>query len=127
MLAEFILVLALSGAWPGAVGLETCPFPETLLACRVRHAKTGELIRSSQAIREFKRCTGYPKGRPGYVIDHIFPLACGGCDDPSNMIWQTRANSRLKDKWERKRPNCVPWTGEPEATRGDSNDQEASK
>jgi hypothetical protein len=46
--------------------------------------------------------TGYPHGRPGYVIDHIVPLACGGADAPSNMQWQTVAAAKAKDKWERK-------------------------
>lgn len=45
--------------------------------------------------------TGYPHGRPGYVIDHIIPLANGGRDDPSNMQWQTKADAKAKDKWER--------------------------
>ena len=39
---------------------------------------------------------------PGYVIDHIKPLTCDGADDPSNMQWQTKAESKAKDKWERK-------------------------
>jgi len=39
---------------------------------------------------------------PGYVIDHIKPLACNGADDPSNMQWQTEAEGKAKDKWERK-------------------------
>jgi hypothetical protein len=39
---------------------------------------------------------------PGYVIDHVTPLACGGADDPSNMQWQTTAEGRAKDKWERR-------------------------
>jgi hypothetical protein len=38
----------------------------------------------------------------GYVVDHIHPLACGGMDDPSNMQWQTTADGKAKDKWERK-------------------------
>lgn len=103
-LAAFVAAL---GSRPGAVGLETCPFPERLLPYRVRHAKTGELIRSREAIREFKKCTGFPNGRPGYVIDHIFPLACGGPDTPENMAWQSREDSQLKDRWERARPGCA--------------------
>lgn len=39
---------------------------------------------------------------PGYVIDHITALACGGNDAPSNMQWQTVKAGRAKDKWERK-------------------------
>lgn len=46
--------------------------------------------------------TGKPSGAcPGYVIDHIKPLACGGADAPANMQWQTVAEARAKDKWER--------------------------
>ena len=36
------------------------------------------------------------------MVDHIIPLACGGADGPSNMQWQTVAESKAKDKWERK-------------------------
>jgi hypothetical protein len=39
---------------------------------------------------------------PGYVKDHVVPLACGGPDAPSNMQWQTRADAKAKDKWETK-------------------------
>ncbi|MBZ5500143.1 MAG: HNH endonuclease [Acidobacteriia bacterium] len=39
----------------------------------------------------------------GYVIDHIVPLAKGGADAPSNMQWQTTAEAKAKDKWERKK------------------------
>lgn len=38
----------------------------------------------------------------GFVIDHIKPLACGGADAPANMQWQTVADGKAKDKWERK-------------------------
>jgi hypothetical protein len=58
--------------------------------------------RSESARRDFERMTGYPHGRPGYVIDHVVPLACGGADAPSNMQWQTVAAAKAKDKWERK-------------------------
>jgi hypothetical protein len=45
--------------------------------------------------------TGYPHGRPGYVVDHIVPLACGGADAPSNMQWQSVADGKEKDRIER--------------------------
>ena len=63
--------------------------------------KHGKIARSEKAKDEFKRQTGYPHGRPGYVIDHIVPLAKGGRDAPSNMQWQTNAEAKAKDRWER--------------------------
>jgi len=61
----------------------------------------GRIQRKAAAKEAFERQTGYPHGRPGYVVDHIKPLACGGADDPSNMQWQTIANAKAKDKVER--------------------------
>ena len=47
--------------------------------------------------------TGNVKGScPGYIIDHINPLACGGADSADNMQWQTKAEAKAKDKWELK-------------------------
>ena len=60
----------------------------------------GRLVRSETAKREFMRDTGYPHGRPGYVVDHIVPLKRGGCDCPANMQWQTVAEAKAKDRWE---------------------------
>jgi hypothetical protein len=65
-------------------------------------AANGRILRSTEAKDAFKNATGYPKGRPGYVIDHIHPLACGGADLPSNMQWQTTAAAKAKDKTELK-------------------------
>jgi hypothetical protein len=46
---------------------------------------------------------------PGYVKDHVVPLACGGPDDPSNLQWQTVAEAAAKDKWERR--DCAHGSG----------------
>lgn len=68
--------------------------------------------RSSHARTAFKHAsscpgTGHSAGAcPGYVIDHVVPLVCGGLDAPSNMQWQTTADAKAKDRWER--TGCTP-------------------
>ena len=75
-------------------------------------AVDARIKRSQSAKIEFKQqnpcpATGARKGPcKGYVIDHIKPLACGGPDRPDNMQWQTVADAKAKDKWERK--GCAP-------------------
>jgi len=68
----------------------------------------GEIVRSRAAVRAFKIQTGFPHGRPGFVVDHVVPLACGGLDKPINMQWQTIKEGKEKDLWERK--NCADWS-----------------
>ena len=64
------------------------------------------LPRSAQAIAEFKRqqpCPITEKRRgpcPGYQIDHVTPLKCGGPDHPSNMQWLTVEDHKAKTKRE---------------------------
>ncbi len=71
------------------------------VALGVPSAVLARIKRSSAARHEFMRNTGYPNGRPGYIVDHVVPLACGGADGPSNMQWQTVAEAKVKDKVER--------------------------
>ena len=64
--------------------------------------------RSSTVKHEFQRqqpcpSTGRTTGAcPGYIKDHIRALACGGPDSVENLQWQTTAEAKAKDKWERK-------------------------
>jgi hypothetical protein len=68
---------------------------------------TGTAPRSTAARRAFQAqqpcpsTTGRTGACPGYVVDHIEPLACGGFDAPENMQWQSVAEARAKDRWER--------------------------
>jgi 5-methylcytosine-specific restriction endonuclease McrA len=67
----------------------------------------GRIKRSESARNAFKQdhpcpSTGRNSGScPGYVIDHVNPLECGGADAPFNMQWQTIAAGKAKDKTER--------------------------
>src|SRR6267142_2270076 len=79
-------------ASPRAKGCRTCP--------RDAH---GRILRNPAARAQFLRQTGYPHRRPGYGVDHIVPLECGGADSPSNMQWQTIVEAKAKDKTE---ANC---------------------
>lgn len=73
----------------------------------ITYDKHGKIKRSEGAKNAFKRehpcpSNGHGSGScPGYVIDHVRPLECGGTDDPSNMQWQTVAEGKAKDKMER--------------------------
>jgi len=70
-------------------------------------ASSGE-HRSRAVARDFQQqhpcpSTGRPTGAcPGYVKDHIVPLASRWTDSASNLQWQTVAAAKAKDRWERK-------------------------
>lgn len=63
-------------------------------------AAWSQLPRSRSLIRRFARETGYPNGRPGYVVDHKIPLCAGGHDAMGNLQWQELLESRVKDRFE---------------------------
>jgi len=64
--------------------------------------------RSRTTVRQFIRAHPCPAtgsndpglSCPGYVVDHKYPLCAGGDDSPSNMQWQTREESVVKDRVE---------------------------
>ena len=64
--------------------------------------------RSAAVKREFQLTHPCPAARltsgvcPGYVKDHIVPLACGGPHAVSNMQWPTIRDAKANDKWETK-------------------------
>jgi hypothetical protein len=74
------------------------PFGVALVLAAVLHADT----RHAATVRAFQRQTGYPHGRPGYVVDHRIPLCAGGADAIPNLIWQPVAASYVKDGFERR-------------------------
>lgn len=90
-----------------------------LVACLLCVSAQARIHRDHKAVAEFKRenpcpATGKPRGAcPGYVVDHVIALACGGPDKPFNMQWQTKADAKAKDKWERVGCNDLPHTKTP--------------
>lgn len=76
--------------------------------CALSTNADARIKRSQSAKVEFKAANPSPasgarKGPcAGYEIDHMWPLACGGADHARNMQWQTIAEGKDKDKWERK-------------------------
>jgi hypothetical protein len=97
-------IVSLSFPRSAVFGALLCCFSAVLLPGL---ASAGE-PRSYAAKREFQRehpcpSTGRTSGAcPGYVKDHIKPLACRGPDTAANPQWQTTQAARAKDKWERK-------------------------
>lgn len=58
--------------------------------------------RNPAVVREFKKLHPCPYAKTDCIADHVIPLACGGPDAGSNLQWQTRADAKAKDLWERK-------------------------
>jgi uncharacterized MAPEG superfamily protein len=96
-----ILVAASSVAFAGDA--RVCTNPDDV----ARNAD-GTIKRSQAARRNFVRehpcpSTGLTTGAcAGWYVDHVIPLACGGCDDTINMQWLPEAQWKDKSKWERK-------------------------
>jgi hypothetical protein len=74
--------------------------PEVLaLRCKAIDSRGVEIYRSMGRRNLFIRLTG--GRRRGEVVNHIVPLACGGCDVPSNMEWLSTAEWKSRTGPER--------------------------
>lgn len=73
----------------------------------------GTIHRSTKVLNAFKKIwacpsTGLHKGPcPGWAIDHVISLACGGRDAVINLAWmpdeaKSCAADYCKDRWERR-------------------------
>ena len=101
-----ILILALS--MPAYAG----PLEETRY-CEAEPKRTadGSILRRADVLRAFRDlypcpATGEKRGAcPGWSIDHVIPLAVGGCDSVSNLQWLPNhlksCAVTCKDRWER--------------------------
>ncbi len=88
--------------WSGGVDRVTI----VIVALAAAVSVCAAAVRSPAARAEFQRqnpcpATGKSRGPcPGWVVDHVVPLACGGADAPGNMQWQTVAEGKAKDREE---------------------------
>lgn len=102
------LILALTLAvLPATVELRYCYAVDAV----PRYAD-GTIKRSSWVREQFRRvhpcpATGLREGPcDGWAVDHVIPLACGGCDSVNNMQWlpvtiKSGPDPDDKDRWER--------------------------
>lgn len=72
----------------------------------------GTIRRRSDVVAAFRKthpcpATGLRTGAcSGWAIDHVIPLACGGCDAVGNLQWlptllKSASGTLPKDRWER--------------------------
>ncbi len=79
--------------------------PSVLVAYGIRMGESTAALQLAMLFRAtiLARQPGESRGAcPGYVIDQIRPLACGGADEPENMQWHMRQAALEKDRWERR-------------------------
>jgi len=107
--ALLFLVCALipSNAQAGAVDQRYC-----YAIADIPRDSNGVIIRSSKPVYAFRQIHPCPVtfkasgACPGWSIDHVIPLASGGCNILENMQWlpneiKTCAGKFCKDRWER--------------------------
>ena len=107
---KLIVLVALfaSMAWAG-----TTPYEETRYCGPPKRYANGYIKRSSIVLKHFQAIhpcpsTGLPTGKcPGWSMNHVLPLACGGCDEVSNLQWlpndiKSCVDDHCVDRFERK-------------------------
>lgn len=94
MILRALVVLALIGFFSlTSSPVSGGPLDETRYCGEPRRDAAGDIYRSSAVRTAFMRAhpcpvTGISAGPcAGWQIDHVIPLACGGCDSVSNLQW----------------------------------------
>jgi hypothetical protein len=92
---------------------ELDPMVEYRVGSEVVRDASGSIKRSAAVLRAFQKrwacpSTGMHSGAcPGWAIDHVVPLSCGGLDAVSNLQWlpdqiKSAAGEYAKDRFERR-------------------------
>lgn len=107
-----VIVIALA-MWVTTVFSAPDPMVEIRVGGIVGRGTDGAIRRSQAVVRAFRKqwacpATGQTSGPcPGWAVDHVIPLACGGVDAIYNMQWlplelKSAADNGAKDRFERK-------------------------
>jgi hypothetical protein len=111
MMKQIIVALFLCVV-TSVAGANVDPYQETRFCGKPARDAEGKIVRSGKVLTAFKKyypcpVTGMTHGAcSGWSIDHVIPLACGGCDSVANLQWlpnnlKTKAVIG-KDRFERK-------------------------
>lgn len=67
----------------------------------VKRYADGRIVRSQAVVRAFEKMYPLPEGesRDDWQINHAVPLACGGKDIVSNLIWMRKEAKTCADDW----------------------------
>lgn len=95
MIIRVLFILVVVGFFSGTSlpAFSTNHLIETRYCMPVVRDANGVIVRSTAVTREFKKAhpcpaTGLTYGAcVGWQINHVIPLACGGCDAVSNAQW----------------------------------------
>ena len=109
-----VALLAAASVWALSMGTSWAIDPRVCYAdtTQIPRDAAGKIKRSTAARAQFVRDTPCPVNHqftgacPGWSVDHVFPLADGGCDAAVNMQWlpltiKSCAGMQCKDRWER--------------------------
>lgn len=105
----FALILLCVATTAGAILPD--PLVETRYAGAPRRDAKGQIIRRADTLAAFRKVHPCPATMaftgacPGWSIDHVISLACGGADAVWNMQWLPNGIKTApgigKDRWER--------------------------
>ena len=105
------IAILLLAVLPGLTFAAPDPLAETRYCGEPKRTAAGHILRRADVLVEFRRlyacpATGQHTGAcKGWAIDHVIPLAVGGCDAVRNLQWLPAklksCAGDCKDRWER--------------------------
>lgn len=125
--AKYIATLIALAIWFGIIfyvshanaAAEPWQLIETRYCGTPERDASGQIKRSTAVLNAFKKIHPCPSNGstsgacPGWALNHVIPLACGGCDSVANLDWmpdeiKSCAQPWCRDRYERKIYDQVP-------------------